>query len=450
MKKAVKFIYVFILSIIVLSYHGNIKAFARYEKEDNNYKKPEFIYEKAFLADDNLQILREVSMEETKNTTCLPVLEYKIKVGIKKNVKLMFEGSFTEGERYAVGVLDKYKGIFEETFISNELRKNDKLSFSVNCEKYKDYDNCITLRIYPKMVQNSSNTFLWMTDTQYYSRLITQHRGFYEKMAEYTADLYKNNKIAYAVHTGDVVNIPNFRAQYRYADYCQGIIDSAGVPNGILAGNHDVGHDPLTVDYSMFQEYFGKHRYEKNIWFGDDSYDDNSLSYQLITMGDSDYIFLLLGYGRENQDTVIEKANEILRRYKHRTAVIATHAYIKPNGEYDNDRALDILEKIVYPNENVRLVICGHHDAAYRKEIRFGDRKIIELLADYQSLLPHKNYGGAFLRLISLGEGKLISRAYSPYSQRNNYYSYDEDNFMMDFETVQKDRNLYGSLIEYK
>ena len=67
-----------------------------------------------------------------------------------------------------------------------------------------------------------------------------------------------------------------------------------GLPYGVLAGNHDVGH--LSGDYSNFSKYFGEWRYSGNPWYGG-SYKDNRGHYDLITVGGIDFIMVYMGWG---------------------------------------------------------------------------------------------------------------------------------------------------------
>ena len=62
--------------------------------------------------------------------------------------------------------------------------------------------------------------------------------------------------IQYLFHNGDIIDDqPNVR-EWEQADAAYRMLDEAGVPYGILAGNHDVGG--LRDDYSLYSDYFGE------------------------------------------------------------------------------------------------------------------------------------------------------------------------------------------------
>ena len=57
-------------------------------------------------------------------------------------------------------------------------------------------------------------------------------------------------KIKYVFHTGDLVDESDKEEQWNNADQFMKTLDDANVPNGVLAGNHDVDHK--TNDYTQY------------------------------------------------------------------------------------------------------------------------------------------------------------------------------------------------------
>lgn len=239
-----------------------------------------------------------------------------------------------------------------------------------------------------------------------------------------------------------MANIPTFEAQFRVADDGQRVFDTNGIPNGILAGNQDVGHTQGTADYGLFQKYFGKHRYKYHYWYGEESKEDNSLNYQLITLGNQDFVVVNVGYGVENYPETMRWVKEILDKYNHRTAIVCTHAYLGYTGDHINERMNELYDNVLREQNNVRLILCGHYDATVRNTGYVNGRLITEMMADYQSLDPSRNGGGGYTRVLTFDNNKLISETYSPILDSTAHYDEHAENFEIPFEYVNTMRAL--------
>lgn len=404
-----------------------------------------FAFEEKFFLYDDLGLTRgqEVSKEEVEETEKFPAILYTGKNFSEKEFAFEFEGRTIAYESLSISVYSSFKNEFIELDSKRDTGRGVILQAVGKADDYINPGDELIIRVSPKLFGNGSNKIYWITDTQYYTMYPHSEKDVYDKMAQYGVDLYNRGEIAYIIHTGDVVDWPLSDIQYRIADAAQRKIDLAGVPNGILAGNHDVGWND-SYDYYNFQKYFGRDRYSSNPWYGVESTYDNALNYQLITLGDKDFIFVNIGYGIEDDPETVQWARDILSKYSHRTAVVSTHAYLDPNGEYVSERAKGLFEEVVKANPNVLLVLNGHWDAAFRKETQLSDRKVIEILSDYQTLDPERYGGEGYTRTIEFADGSIINRTYSPVTGSNNYYGIDEDNFEMDFSYIESRRGVAG------
>ncbi|MCT2042170.1 metallophosphoesterase [Pseudoclavibacter alba] len=99
------------------------------------------------------------------------------------------------------------------------------------------------------------------SDTQYYNAQYTQHQ---KSIHDYVLAERDNKNIQYLFHTGDIVDAYDQMYQWENADPQHARLDQAGLPYGVLAGNHDVGH--LAVDYTNYGNYFGEARFAGNPW----------------------------------------------------------------------------------------------------------------------------------------------------------------------------------------
>ncbi len=331
-------------------------------------------------------------------------------------------------------------------------------TFKLKLEDYS-YDDKIRVNASVYSYGNGSDTILWNSDTQYYTRYDDLNE-LYDSINNYAVEQYNLGNIAYCVHTGDLIDQMNAgisvaRSQYETASKAQDILDSAGVPNGVVSGNHDVNH--TVADYSLFCKYFGEERYEDFAWYGG-SLDNNTHHYDLISVGDYDFVFLYLGVFKEADEKTIEWANAVCKSYPNRNVVICTHEYLLPSGAYSGDRAEIIWDNIVVPNENVMMLLCGHNDGVCDKlrRVEGTNRYVAEILADYQFAELNKGPqhvengctcdGEGFVRLMTFtSAGQLISQTYSPYWDTYNYFPSYQDSFVYDLSLIKADRSICTS-----
>lgn len=311
----------------------------------------------------------------------------------------------------------------------------------------------IHLKATPDYVISTSDTIFWVTDTQYYSRF-DDLNDKYESIMNYAVSLFSQNEIAYVMHTGDVVDDVSetefAEKQYKAASKYQKIIDDAGIPNGIVSGNHDI--NMLTADHTLFNKYFGADRYSTGTWYGGNLF-DNTCHYDLMTIGGYDFIFLYIGWGVEDFPETVAWANNVLKQYPNRNAILSVHGYLGLDGEwqldpansfhYTHTRADELWNKVVVPNNNVVSVFCGHTPGVARNRRQVGDtdRYVWEILADYQyaetgdepkhKLNGMSCDGEGYIRLVTFDGESMKHVTYSPYHDDYNFFADDEDSFIV-------------------
>lgn len=329
------------------------------------------------------------------------------------------------------------------------------ISFDVDIEKYSK-DNKMRIKASPYVYSNGSDTLLWVTDTQYYSRYDDLNHVYTEIM-NFSKDEYITGNIGYVAHTGDLIDRSQSgdkiaHDEYKVASEAQKILDNAFVPNGVVSGNHDIKN--TDSDYSYYYEYFGADRYENFEWYGG-SYKNNMHHYDLITLGRYNFLFLYIGCYEENKSDTIAWANSVLEAYPERNAVICTHEYLLPSGEFSGNRAQDIWEKIIVPNQNVKMVLCGHNVgvANQLRRVDGTNRFVLEILADYQfaelNIEPIHIENGCtcdgegFIRLMTFNDaGQVITTTYSPTADKYNYYPSYEETFVYDLDLIPAVRSI--------
>ncbi len=258
-------------------------------------------------------------------------------------------------------------------------------------------DGKVQAMITPDYVTNGSNRLLWSTDQQHYTEWKDLNH-IYTDIHNYMVSEYQAGNLAYVINTGDIVDDPptytaTAPGQWKLADKAFAILDDAGVPYGIVAGNHDVGDYPLNR-YEHYDRYFNEDRYADKAWFGGTA-DNNRCHYDLVTVGNVDLLVMYFGFGVEAE--VLDWANDVLAMYPHRSAILCTHQYLSPLTLDHKGRADILHDSVVTQNENVVMVLSGHYSGAACVEREVGeDRIVVEIVHDYQTVQaePDSYYAG--------------------------------------------------------
>lgn len=262
-------------------------------------------------------------------------------------------------------------------------------------------------------------SFVWMSDTQYYSQ---SYPYIYQKNVKWIADQAQKMNIKYVIHTGDLVDKSYQEYQWQEADQDMKVLEDANIPYGVLAGNHDVNHQ--NNDYTQYWKYFGEDRFKKMPTFAG-SYDNNRGHYDLVSAGGNDFIIVYMGWGLADKE--IEWMDQVIKQYPERKAIIALHEYLLVSGNRA-PIADKIFEKVVKPNKNVIAALSGHyHDAELKVDELddngdgTADRKVYQMLADYQGA---EQGGLGYIRLMQfdMENNMLHIKTYSPYLDDYNFY----------------------------
>ena len=254
-------------------------------------------------------------------------------------------------------------------------------------------------------------TLAWESDTQYYNESFYEHQL---KIHEFLLSEREDLNLQYMFHTGDIVDDYDDPAQWANADPAYALLDEAGLPYNVLAGNHDVGS--MSNDYTQYKAFFGQQRYQDNPWYGG-FYEDNRGSYTLFSSGGVDFLVVSQGWGPGDEE--IAWMNEILAQYPERTAILNLHEYMLTTGGL-GPVPQRIQDEVVATNPNVSMVMSGHYHDADTRVDSFDDdgdgtpdREVTQMLFDYQGL-PEGGQG--FLRLLHFDAegGRMLVRTYSP------------------------------------
>ncbi len=380
-------------------------------------------------------------------------------------VVVRYSGSTLTGERIAVKVYNPATAAWDTL---DTITGSGSVSASVDVATYADNDAIHVMAILD-YVTNGSNTMIWSTDPQHYTKF-DDLNDYYYQIYQYAAEEYLAGNVGYIMTTGDLVDdLPSTTAavkQWEVADKAMSYVDEVGMPNGLVSGNHDVKtfkkpnyeNGDADVDYSKYLQYFSADRYNDQPWYGG-SLNNNISHYDLITIGNVDFIIMYLGYGVEATDETIAWANDVLQCYSHRTAIITTHQYLDAAtaDRSPASRAQLIFDEIIDPNPNVKAILCGHDDGSIVNEVIASDgRTVYELLSDYQfveaedpDFYANEHYigsvphccGDAYIRLMTIEGSTLSSITYSPVTGKYNPYG-DRENISIDLGNDLPNRTL--------
>lgn len=265
-------------------------------------------------------------------------------------------------------------------------------------------------------------TFIWMSDTQHYSESVPH---IFYSMTNWIADNAEKLNIKYVFHTGDLVQHNTKPQEWDVADFAFKALDDK-VPFIIAPGNHDVGGSDSNYEYYL--ERFGPDRFKRISKHGG-FYKGGKGSYDAVTIDGTDYIFMAIGWGCVNSSG-IEWMNGVLEQYSDHHAILLVHDYITTEGLL-SDAGKALYEKVVKPNPNVFLVLCGHR---YNSSLIIcdidedgdnrSDRTVYQKLGNYQAF---ENGGNGYLNIISVNmrESTFKIEAYSPYL--DDYYYFDPE-----------------------
>ena len=384
---------------------------------------------------------------------------FRVTVGEQKTMILQYRGTSSEKDFIRFSVLNVKTNEYEPLRV---FPSGDTVYIEFEAGENTVKDGVVTFKAEEYVYESASDTMVWITDTQYYT---AYENTFCEYVADidYYIDLYNKGEAGFLLHTGDVADDyspeEKARAQMKAASDLHKKLDDAGIPYGIVDGNHDAGQEK--ADSKYFVEQFGSARFNGTSWFYG-SLDNNTHHYDLVTLNGQDFLFLWLGYGVEATPEVLAWADTVLNKYPDRNAIIMTHAYLDEHNAwvlnykdvtaYNHSRAPEIWENIVVPHSNVVAVFCGHTPGVGRnlREVD-ANRSVWEILADYQFVNvqdPANKQGNiicdgeGYLRLVSFADGKMTQRTYSPFLDDWNYFADDKDEFTVDLPLIQSKHSL--------
>lgn len=219
-------------------------------------------------------------------------------------------------------------------------------------------------------------TIVWLSDTQDMSYHGYDHAM--QKMGIWIIDQKEKLDIKYIVQTGDMVD--NGASHTQWEQFDEMYYEFKGkIPYISAAGNHEVKKNGY-LDYCMRPEIRTIPR--------DKSFFRGQCSFCTLVVNDTKLIIIAIGFGVD-QDA-IKWVNTVLKLNKDYSAILLIHDYLLPDGRFTIN-GKSIFKQVVTPNDNVRLVLCGHELGVSSRIDKIDDngdgifdRNVTQLMYNYQ------------------------------------------------------------------
>jgi len=285
----------------------------------------------------------------------------------------------------------------------------------------------------PAMLADKDFTIAILPDTQGY---VAWKNSIMISQMDWLLENAEKDNVLFVSHVGDLVqNYDSVPAQWSFVREQMGRLSDSGIPFSAVPGNHDYRKN--TRDSSMFNKYFPLELFGNSKTFGGSFDQTSDNSWHIIDTGNGVMLILALEFGP--REAVVAWANEVLAKFSGISAMIVTHAYLSPqsallgagdghaasNGYGLGDDVNDgdeLWKKLVYPNGNVRYVVCGHDGLAddgsgLLVSHHEDGSPVYQILSNYQ-YYAWSDTGYILLLRFSPPNGTVDMGTYSPYLDR--------------------------------
>ena len=283
--------------------------------------------------------------------------------------------------------------------------------------------NNLIVTYYGKVAGSAGADFslIALPDTQYYaSNLNGGTTAMFTAQTQWIVNQRAARNIAYVAHLGDCVEHGNNTSEWNNVDTAMRGLEnstttglSEGVPFGIAVGNHDQSPlgNPDGSTTKLYNQFFGTARFFKRSYYGGRYGSNQDNHFQLFSASGMDFIVLYLEYDETPDAAILSWADNLLKTYNNRRAIVVSHYLLNLNGTFSpqGQAVYDALKN----NSNLMLLLCGHVPGENRRQDNFNGQTVHTLLADFQDL---RNGGDGWLRMLefSPASNQVRVKTYSP------------------------------------
>lgn len=229
-------------------------------------------------------------------------------------------------------------------------------------------------------------SFSVLPDTQFYSRYATAgtgdpymtHYGSEPFLArtQWIADNDQAYDVAFTMHLGDVVDRANQPEEWAVADEAMSVLEQAGAPYSVLAGNHDVGagaSDTDAVSYETYVSHFSAERAAQQSTFLERDPSGASEAHLVAQDGTT---FLVLAISWQSQQETLDWANRVIAAHPGVPTILTSHQILNVDEATGEPLSTAYGERlwndVIAPNDQVFLTLNGHHHGA-TEQVCFDD-----------------------------------------------------------------------------
>lgn len=297
-----------------------------------------------------------------------------------------------------------------------------------------------------------SFSMILLPDVQNYSKF-DLNQPVFELMTAWSANHLKRLNVLAVLCTGDLVEQNELRIpdgkngnqtseeQWRFVSGAFERLDHK-VPYIICTGNHDYGYRRAENRLSRFPYYFPS---ERNSCWRETLVETADNAFGIPTLENAAYAFetsywgkmLVLSVEFAPRKEILDWAGKIsaLEKYKDHKIILLTHSYMEVDASVIEQEGYmlspanygkKIWEEVVYPSENIVMVICGHackigsyaENVSFRTDKNRYGRSVAQMMFNAQTADGSwiGNGGDGWLRLMEfLPDGRTIRiRTFSP------------------------------------
>lgn len=305
----------------------------------------------------------------------------------------------------------------------------------------------------PQLKNEDSWSLVILPDPQTYVKF-ARNQGILELMTAWIAQNQNSLNIQMVVCTGDLVEQNNVIRgvgkngdqssinQWRAIDRSISRLDNR-MPYVLAAGNHDFGYKNIESRHTYYNKYITADRNLINesilreYYYTEDGMP--TLANALFEFeGHQQQKYLVLNLEFAPRDQVLEWAGQAIgqEKYKNHRVIVLTHSYMNNKNELiekenypieDGNYGQAIWDKLVYPSQNIVMVIAGHIGApndfkghtAFKQAQRKDGKEVTQMVFNAQALGGgwHGNGGDGWLRYLEFDpDGRTVHvKTYSPY-----------------------------------
>ena len=239
----------------------------------------------------------------------------------------------------------------------------------------------------------------------------------YQRQMQYLAAQKPALNLVFATHLGDVVQHGDLNdGEWQNAKSAMDLLAASGLPFGMCPGEHDYdnyshaapGNRPVNGNVKWAQ-YFGptSSYFSGKSWYGG-AFTNGLDSFQTFSAGGKTFLHLCLEL--EPSDAVLAWAAKVLTNHPGTPTIISTHEYLgcltDTNGKaiylddgyragLPSDNAQTVWNRLIAPNDQVFLVLCGHSwlsptngvsdGEKLRTDLNAAGHVVYQVLSDYEA-----------------------------------------------------------------